>query len=252
MRPRSRCIGRRSVVSVRPVRPEGARRRTTARPTEPSTGRRLADDGREAYTFARLGYVALTAHEFGHHLQLTTGMVNEYGKSYAEASKTNRYLLSRRLELQAQCFEGVFLQTVSRSIRLNAVDRDELRMWHSYTGDEDPPSSREAGSWQQRCADPLAQPWPRQPEFPPLQHLDGTKPPITLYTARSRLSWGRKDQPSTRLKTSSTGRGDLLPQECLGSRIRAVLKPGQVAPRLRRRRAPGDLPGQPATSAGPP
>ena len=100
------------------------------------------DDGREAYTFARLGYVALTAHEFGHHLQLTTGMVNEYGESYAEASKTNRYLLSRRLELQAQCFEGVFLQTVSRSIRLNAVDRDELRMWHSYTGDEDPPSSR--------------------------------------------------------------------------------------------------------------
>jgi uncharacterized protein len=73
---------------------------------------------------------------------LTTGMVNQYGKSYAEARKTERYLLSRRLELQAQCFEGVFLQTVSRSIRLNAIDRDELRMWHSYTGDEDPPSSR--------------------------------------------------------------------------------------------------------------
>jgi uncharacterized protein len=101
------------------------------------------DDGREAYTFARLGYVALTAHEFGHHLQSTTGMVNEYGRRYAASkSKTERYLLSRRLELQAQCFEGVFLQTVARSIRLNAVDREELRMWHSYTGDEDPPSSR--------------------------------------------------------------------------------------------------------------
>jgi predicted metalloprotease len=100
------------------------------------------DDGREAYTFARLGYVALTAHEFGHHLQSTTGMVNEYGKSYARAKSGERYLLSRRLELQAQCFEGVFLQTVARSLRLNAVDREELRMWHSYTGDEDPPSSR--------------------------------------------------------------------------------------------------------------
>ena len=101
------------------------------------------DDGREAYTFARLGYVALTAHEFGHHLQSTTGMVNEYGRRYAASkSKTERYLLSRRLELQAQCFEGVFLQTVARSIQLNAVDREELRMWHSYTGDEDPPSSR--------------------------------------------------------------------------------------------------------------
>ena len=101
------------------------------------------DDGREAYTFARLGYVALTAHEFGHHLQAETGMVNVYGQLYgATKSRSERYLLSRRLELQAQCFEGVFLQTVARSIRLNEVDRDELRAWHSYTGDEDPPSSR--------------------------------------------------------------------------------------------------------------
>jgi predicted metalloprotease len=101
------------------------------------------DDGREAYTFARLGYVALTAHEFGHHLQATTGMVDEYGRRYAKAEfRSERYLLSRRLELQAQCFEGVFLQTIARSLRLNAVDREELRMWHSYTGDEDPPSSR--------------------------------------------------------------------------------------------------------------
>jgi predicted metalloprotease len=101
------------------------------------------DDGREAYTFARLGYVALTAHEFGHHLQSATGMVNEYGRRYeAASSNSQQYLLSRRLELQAQCFEGVFLQTVARTIRLNAADREELRMWHSYTGDEDPPSSR--------------------------------------------------------------------------------------------------------------
>jgi predicted metalloprotease len=101
------------------------------------------DDGREAYTFARLGYIALAAHEFGHHLQAVTGMVNEYGRRYGAAkSRRERHLLSRRLELQAQCFEGVFLQTVARSIRLNAADRDELRMWHSYTGDEDPPQSR--------------------------------------------------------------------------------------------------------------
>jgi predicted metalloprotease len=101
------------------------------------------DDGREAYTFARLGYIALTAHEFGHHLQAVTGMVKEYGRRYGAAkSRRERQLLSRRLELQAQCFEGVFLQTVARSIGLTAADRDELRMWHSYTGDEDPPRSR--------------------------------------------------------------------------------------------------------------
>lgn len=102
------------------------------------------DDGREAYTFARLGYVALTAHEFGHHLQSVTGMVNGYGRRHAAAkSRGERYLLSRRLELQAQCFEGVFLATVARSIRLSAADLEELRMWHSYTGDEDPPESRQ-------------------------------------------------------------------------------------------------------------
>ena len=101
------------------------------------------DDGREAYTFARLGYVALLAHEFGHHLQAVTGMVGEYSRRYTTAkSKRDRYLISRRLELQAQCFEGVYLATVARSIRLSRADRDELRRWHSFTGDEDPPDSR--------------------------------------------------------------------------------------------------------------
>ena len=101
------------------------------------------DDGREAYTFARLGYAALLAHEFGHHLQAVTGMVNEYARRYAATdSRSDRYLLSRRLELQAQCFEGVFLATVARSIELSAEDRDELRAWHGFTGDEDPPKSR--------------------------------------------------------------------------------------------------------------
>lgn len=102
------------------------------------------DDGREAYTFARLGYAALLAHEFGHHLQAVTGMINEFGRRYAVAeTKSQRYLLSRRLELQAQCFEGVFLATVARSIELSPADRDELRTWHGFTGDEDPPDTRE-------------------------------------------------------------------------------------------------------------
>src|SRR3712207_7627830 len=53
-----------------------------------------------------------------------------------------RSLLSRRLELQAQCFEGVFLSTVARSIDLSAEDRNELRAWHGFTGDEDRKSTR--------------------------------------------------------------------------------------------------------------
>lgn len=101
-----------------------------------------SDDGREAYTIARLGYVGLIAHEFGHHLQLTTGILSEYSARYYAADRKGRYALSRRLELQAQCFEGVFLSYEEEWIKLSRRDRAELRLWHSYTGDEDPPSSR--------------------------------------------------------------------------------------------------------------
>ncbi|MGI3786794.1 MAG: neutral zinc metallopeptidase, partial [Janthinobacterium lividum] len=100
------------------------------------------DDGREAYTFARLGYVGLAAHEFGHHLQATTGMLGAYSDAYEGASKKERYALSRRLELQAQCFEGVFLHAERSDLDVTAKDSAELKAWHSYTGDEDPPKSR--------------------------------------------------------------------------------------------------------------
>jgi predicted metalloprotease len=100
------------------------------------------DDGREAYTFARLGYVGLTAHEFGHHLQASTGMLRAYADAYDDASKNERYALSRRLELQAQCFEGVFLHATRGDLHLTGKDSTELKAWHSYTGDEDPPKDR--------------------------------------------------------------------------------------------------------------
>jgi uncharacterized protein len=101
------------------------------------------DDGPEAYTYARLGYVALVAHEFGHHMQSASGMLSEYAlRAYRTKSRSDRYLLSRRLELQAQCFEGVFLAMAARSLELSSNDRYQLRIWHSYTGDEDPPTSR--------------------------------------------------------------------------------------------------------------
>ena len=102
-----------------------------------------SDDGREAYTLARLGYVGLAAHEFGHHLQSTTGMLYSYGVSYSGSSRSARLTLSRRLELQAQCFEGVFLAHNRRALDVSSRDRREIRAWHSFTGDEDPPSSRQ-------------------------------------------------------------------------------------------------------------
>jgi predicted metalloprotease len=101
------------------------------------------DNSNEAYTFARLGYVGLVAHEFGHHMQAASGMLGEYGqRSFETKSRSERYRLSRRLELQAQCFEGIFLAATARSIGLSGNDRYQLRVWHTYTGDEDPPEGR--------------------------------------------------------------------------------------------------------------
>ncbi|MFP5283238.1 MAG: neutral zinc metallopeptidase [Actinomycetes bacterium] len=101
-----------------------------------------SDDGQEAYTFARLGYIALAAHEFGHHLQAVTGIALGYGSRYTRAGEQERYRLSRRLELQAQCFEGVFLRHTDRVLGLSGEDRHEFEVWHSFTGDEDPPDDR--------------------------------------------------------------------------------------------------------------
>lgn len=100
-----------------------------------------SDDSRQAYTVARLGYPALLAHEFGHHLQATAGMFDDYASRYHAGSRRQREALSRRLELQAQCFEGVFLSQHD-ALSVSAQDRTQLRRWHSYTGDEDPPASR--------------------------------------------------------------------------------------------------------------
>jgi uncharacterized protein len=105
----------------------------------PATG----DDGTEAYTFARLGYVGLVAHEFGHHMQAASGMLTEYAqRSYGTESRSQRYVLSRRLELQAQCFAGIFLALTAESMGLSSNDRYQLKIWHAYTGDEDPPRDR--------------------------------------------------------------------------------------------------------------
>jgi predicted metalloprotease len=100
------------------------------------------DDGDEAYTYARIGYLALVAHEYGHHLQYVSGMFGDYTSRYYKAKLTDRYALSRRLELQADCFAGVFLGYVAPSIKLSSGDRAQLREWHTYTGDEDSPGNR--------------------------------------------------------------------------------------------------------------
>jgi len=59
-------------------------------------------------------YLALFAHEYGHHVQAMSGMEDAYTRAtYAARSDGEREELSRRLELEAQCFSGMFLAATS-------------------------------------------------------------------------------------------------------------------------------------------
>ncbi|GAA0604357.1 hypothetical protein GCM10010174_21150 [Kutzneria viridogrisea] len=56
-------------------------------------------------------YLALFAHEYGHHVQQLSGVMDAYvDQRYDAGQDSDAGLeLSRRLELQAQCFSGMFL-----------------------------------------------------------------------------------------------------------------------------------------------
>ncbi|WP_249227185.1 neutral zinc metallopeptidase [Kutzneria sp. CA-103260] len=63
-------------------------------------------------------YLALFAHEYGHHVQAMAGIMQAYGgaryaKDNGDSANDAGWELSRRLELQAQCFSGMFLAATS-------------------------------------------------------------------------------------------------------------------------------------------
>lgn len=56
-------------------------------------------------------YLAVLAHEYGHHVQSMSGVLDAYAQARYEAGADTEpgLELSRRLELQAQCFSGMFM-----------------------------------------------------------------------------------------------------------------------------------------------
>lgn len=57
------------------------------------------------------------SHEYGHHVQNITGMFRALTKATAKSVRTKRYLAeSRRVELQAECFGGVFIGSIWHSL----------------------------------------------------------------------------------------------------------------------------------------
>ena len=72
-------------------------------------------------------YLSILAHEYGHHVQNLAGISEAYGNQRYDAGADSAVglELSRRMELEAQCFSGMFLG--SASVSGGSVDREHLQ-----------------------------------------------------------------------------------------------------------------------------
>ena len=75
----------------------------------------------------------VVAHEIGHHIQRLLGVTDQVEAAQARASRSQRNALSVRLELQADCFAGVWAKA---SGRLEAGDIEEAVTAAQAIGDD--------------------------------------------------------------------------------------------------------------------
>ena len=111
--------------------------------------------------------------------------------AYDDASKKERYALSRRLELQAQCFEGVFLHATADDLDLSAQGPHRARGLARLHRRRGPAEGPQAGPWFVQGAVGVARARPRLRRLRRLQHLDGEGEVGHLSFARPRPSWSR-------------------------------------------------------------
>lgn len=82
------------------------------------------------------GVVSMMAHEYGHHIQQLSGLSNEWwGQTLRSSSQSGKLALSRRFELQATCFGGMFMRSVSASYPVTPARRNTLYYFYSRVGD---------------------------------------------------------------------------------------------------------------------
>lgn len=78
---------------------------------------------------------SLFAHEYGHHVQNLTGIMDSYSTAAGSENDAKRLGLSRRLELQATCFAGMFMHATQRSYTISSAQENELVLFNSNVGD---------------------------------------------------------------------------------------------------------------------
>jgi len=81
-----------------------------------------------------LGITRLMAHEYGHHVQQMSGIWNYYWNARARAGRSMQLQLSRRSELQAECFSAVFMNTVRDTLPVNPDEWDYTVDWFRKNG----------------------------------------------------------------------------------------------------------------------
>ncbi|NRQ30991.1 hypothetical protein HII36_03970 [Nonomuraea sp. NN258] len=81
-----------------------------------------------------LGITRLVAHEYGHHVQQVSGIWNYYWTARASAGKTAKLQLSRRSELQAECFSAVFMSSIRNTPLVSPADWDYTVDWFRKNG----------------------------------------------------------------------------------------------------------------------
>ncbi|OXM43314.1 neutral zinc metallopeptidase [Amycolatopsis alba] len=108
--------------------------------------RQLADGGPDLLT-----QLFLLAHEYGHHVQEQSGILSKHDMLYGEADGDRAKILdlSRRLELQADCFGAMFLANAAGRGSIGAGMVTQLRQ-STFEDSDTHGSSKSSALWRKR------------------------------------------------------------------------------------------------------
>lgn len=81
-----------------------------------------------------LGIARLMAHEYGHHVQQMSGIWSYYWAARNSSSRSAGLLLSRRSELQAECFSAVFMSTIQDDMPIDLDEWARVVDWFRENG----------------------------------------------------------------------------------------------------------------------
>ena len=90
----------------------------------------------QAMAWLRAEMTDTVAHEFGHHIQNMTGILEATYNLRYEFSGDKSLEMSRRLEIQATCFGNVFMGANKSSYGMTGLLKSQLDYLHSHQGDE--------------------------------------------------------------------------------------------------------------------